>query len=85
MSKAMNIYQMYVANGNKAGFWVKRNSWSWQTAKIVTIGGKSEGELSGNPPYYSNQKVYGLFNGHGKQVELTSPGTYGYTLITTEE
>lgn len=26
---AENIYQMYVANGNKAGFRVQRNSWSW--------------------------------------------------------
>lgn len=56
---AENIYQMYVANGNKAGFWVQRNSWSWQTALITSIGGQTEGKLEGLPPYFKNQKVKG--------------------------
>lgn len=78
---AVNIYQMYVANGNKAGFWVKRNSWSWQTALVVSVGGKAEGELEGKPPYFNNPKVKALMGGTGREVELTCPGTYGYAQV----
>lgn len=78
---AENIYQMYVANGNKAGFWVRRNSWSWQTALITSVGGRSEGELEGVPPYFKNQQVKGRMGGTGKEFELSCPGTYGYEKI----
>lgn len=78
---AENIYQMYVANGNKAGFWVKRNSWSWQTALITSVGGQVEGELEGPPPYFKNQKVKGRMNGQGKEVDISCPGTYGYRRV----
>ncbi|WP_283744323.1 hypothetical protein [Sideroxydans sp. CL21] len=81
---AENIYQMYVANGNKAGFWVQRNSWTWQTALIISIDGKSEGELDGLPPYFGNPKVKGLIGGRGKAVEISCPGTYGYKKIDVE-
>ncbi|TXT29796.1 MAG: hypothetical protein FD131_2262 [Rhodocyclaceae bacterium] len=73
-----NIYQMYVANGNKVGFWVQRNSWSWQTALITSIGAQSEGELEGLPPYFKNQKVKGRFEGTGLETDISCPGTYGY-------
>ncbi len=76
-----NIYQMYVANGNRAGFWVQRDSWSWKSAQIVSIGGKAEGPLEGNPPYFQNQKVIGKMGGVGREVEITSPGTYGYRRV----
>lgn len=79
-----NIYQMYVANGNKAGFWVKRNSWSWQTALITSIGGQVEGELEGKAPYFNNQKVKALMGGIGREVEITCPGTYGYAHINSK-
>ena len=78
---AENIYQMYVANGNKAGFWVKRNSWSWQTAQITSIGGQTEGPLEGLPPYFNSPKVKGKMGGVGKEIEITSPGTYGYSRV----
>jgi hypothetical protein len=81
MEIKQNIYQMYVANGNKAGFWVKRNSWSWQTALITSIDGKSEGELSGVPPYHGNLNVKGRMGGSGNEIEISCPGTYGYSLI----
>jgi hypothetical protein len=80
-TEKQNIYQMYVANGNKAGFWVKRNSWSWQTALVTSIGGKSHGALNGNAPYFDNPKVKGLMGGKGNEVEITSPSTYGYSRI----
>ena len=76
-----NIYQMYVANGNRAGFWVQRDSWSWKSALIVSIGGNAEGPLEGNPPYFQNQKVMGKMGGEGREVEITSPGTYGYRRV----
>ncbi len=76
-----NIYQMYVANGNRAGFWVQRDSWSWKSALIVSIGGNAEGPLEGNPPYFQNQKVMGKMGGVGREVEITSPGTYGYRRV----
>jgi len=76
-----NIYQMYVANGNKAGFWVKRDSWSSQTALITSIDGMSEGQLNGVAPYFGNLKVKGLMNGVGREIEISCPGTFGYTKI----
>jgi hypothetical protein len=82
---AQNIYQMYVANGSKTGFWVKRNSWSWQIALITSIGGNSEGDLEGTAPYFGNQKVKGLMGGIGREVEISCPGTYAYTRIDQQE
>jgi hypothetical protein len=79
---AMNIYQMYVANGNKVGFKVKRNSWSTKTAIITSIDGEKEGLLNGEPPYFDNPKVKGIMSGTNYEVELTCAGTYGYHLIT---
>lgn len=78
---AENIYQMYVANGNKAGFLVQRNSWSWQTALITSIGGQAEGELEGLPPYFKNQKVKGRMGGAGREIDISCPGTYGYCRV----
>lgn len=80
----LNIYQMYVANGNQAGFFVKRNSWSWQIAEVLTINGNSSGELEGNAPYFNNPKVIGRFVDSDKSFEITSAGTYGYQLIKKE-
>lgn len=82
---ADNIYQMYVANGNKAGFWVQRNSWSWQTALITSVGGQAEGELEGQPPYFKNQKVKGRMGGQGREVDISCPGTYGYRRVDSPE
>lgn len=78
---AENIYQMYVANGNKADFWVQRNSWSWQTALITSIGGQAEGDLEGLPPYFKNQKVKGRMGGAGREIDISCPGTYGYRRV----
>lgn len=69
---------MYVANGNKAGFWVKRNSGT--VAFVTHINGKSEGTLEGEPPYYGNQKVIGKIGGKSG-VEISCAGTYGYELL----
>ena len=80
----INIYQMYLANGNKAGFFVRRNSWSNKIAKIVTVGGKTCGELAGRAPYFDNPKVFGKFDDNGSIFEVTCAGTFAYTLIEKE-
>ena len=76
-----NVYQMYVANGNRAGFWVQRDSWSWKTALVTSIGGQIDGPLEGCPPYFKNQRVIGKMGGIGRDFEITSPGTYGYKRV----
>lgn len=80
-AERINLYQMYTANGNRAGFWVKRNSWSWQAAQIISIGGQTDGVLDGKPPYFNNQKVLGRMGGVGREVEILCPGTFGYRQI----
>lgn len=77
----MNIYQMYLKNGNKAGFWVRRNSWGQRSALITKVDGKSQGELIGKEPYFDNPKVLGKMGGLGREVEITCAGTYGYELL----
>lgn len=83
---AQNIYQMYEANGNRAGFFVRRDSWTSIYAQVKTVAGQSEGPLIGKPPYYGNPKVtMDVFNNdgtvQGTNQELTCPGTYAYKLF----
>lgn len=79
-----NIYEMYVRNGNKAGFWVVRDSWSDCVAIIRTVDRKQAGALTGAPPYYGNPPVRGglwdwkLKRWRQKYFDVTSPGTYAY-------
>ncbi len=81
----MNIYQMYAANGNRCGFYVRRDGWSHPEtyALILTIAGKEEGPLPGNPPYHKNAAVLARVWYQGKPVEegLSCPGTHAYTKI----
>jgi hypothetical protein len=83
---AQNIYQMYEANGNKAGFFVRRNSWGCIYAQVTTIAGQTEGLLLGKPPYYGNPPVtMDVFNNDGSiqstNQQLSCPGTYAYKLF----
>lgn len=72
-----NIFEMYVANGNKAGFWLRRTTWSNSCARVVEVG-----ELKGPPPYYGNPKVFAdvfdLMTGEVRErrAKLPVPGTY---------
>jgi len=83
----LNIYQMYIQNGNKAGFYVMRNSWSNHYVKVIEIDGKAAGKLPGEPPYHDNPPVIGelfsLSTGRciKKREVLTCPGTFGYSLL----
>lgn len=78
----MNIYEMYIHNGNKCGFKVRRNNWP-QTgfAIVISIDGKKEGELDGKPPYFGNPKVIAWHVNDKKIRPLLSPGTYNYTFL----
>ena len=77
---------MYESNGNKAGFFVKRDSWDKTYAKVLMIGAQPEGPLGGTPPYFGNPNVLASFYGpdgtpSGKPEFLRSPGTFGYSLF----
>lgn len=87
-----NVFEMYVANGHRAGFWVQRNSWGNTCALVKSVGGIESGELPGVPPYFSipgrgNPKVivdvYDLWTGAVKDRDtlLSCPGTYAYHRI----
>ncbi len=58
----MNIYEMYIKNAYKFGFFIVRDSWGFTVAKIIRIEGVTEGEMiPGKAPYFGNPKVYGEF------------------------
>lgn len=86
-----NIYQMFTRLGG-AGFFVKRNSWSHPqaAARVISVGGLlASGTLPGSPPYHQPPGAKKLpvlaaisYRGESARVqELTSPGTFAYTLI----
>ena len=37
-SPAVNLYEMYIANDMKVGFWVKRRTWGDLCARITFVG-----------------------------------------------
>ena len=87
---AENIFQMFTRLGG-AGFFVKRNSWSHPraAARVISVGGLTSGALPGPPPYHQPpgaKKLVALaaisYQGESARIqELTSPGTFAYTLI----
>jgi len=89
-SEALNIFQMYQRNGDRAGFWVRRNSWgSWSFAQVLTVQGRELGPLAGVGPYFNDDR--GLnpiveariwYRGAVGVLEaLSGPGTYAYVRI----
>jgi hypothetical protein len=87
---AENIFQMFSRLGG-AGFFVRRNSWSHPcaAARVMSVGTLTSGALPGPPPYHQPPGVRKLivlaaisYRGEPPKVqELTSPGTFAYTLI----
>ena len=81
----MNIYQMYAANGNRCGFYVRRDSWSHPEtyALVLTIDGKEEGPLPGFPPYHKNAGVSARIWYQGKPAvgRLSCAGSHAYSQI----
>jgi hypothetical protein len=81
-----NIYQMYVANGNRAGFYVRRANWTGTYARVVSVAGRESGPLRGRPPYFGNPPVtMDVYNLDGtvraRGQELLSPGNRSYSLF----
>ncbi len=82
-----NVYEMYVANENRAGFWIQRNSWGGTCAYVRLVGGREAGDLPGVAPYFSNLPVHAdlhdLSTGVLKERRflLSCPGTFAYHLI----
>ena len=85
-----NIYQMLTRLGG-AGVFVKRDSWSHPraVAKVISVGGLTGRSLPGLPPYHQPPGVKKLiamtaisYQGEPAKIqELTSPGTFAYTVI----
>lgn len=75
-----NLYQLYERNGNRCGVRVRRNSWGKTTAIIHSIGGRTEGPLPGEAPYYGNPEGIADVTGNWteKRAKLSSPGTYAW-------
>jgi hypothetical protein len=73
----LNIFQMYAANGEQLGFWLRRTTWGNTCACVTSVG-----EFKGPPPYYGNPivlaDIYDLRTGELKEKDarLPVPGTY---------
>jgi hypothetical protein len=82
----VNIYEMYGANGDRAGFYVRRDSWGPDSvARVNTIDDLYSGPLPGPPPYHGNLVVQATFYVFGKAVnefELSCPGTSAYKRVS---
>lgn len=72
-----NVFQMFVANGEKPGFWWRRTTWGNTCAIVVSVS-----ELRGPPPYYGNPVVladiYDVETGEVKErgARIPAAGTY---------
>jgi hypothetical protein len=72
MSERINIYQMYVKNNCKLGFYVRSDKWRKERfAKVVEIQNVEDGKMiEGEPPYYGGFKYPA---GHPKEGIIMGP------------
>jgi hypothetical protein len=72
MSERINIYQMYVKNNCKLGFYVRSDKWRQERfAKVVEIQHVEDGKMiEGEPPYYGGFKYPA---GHPKEGIIMGP------------
>ena len=84
----LNVYEMYVANGNRCGFWVARDSLDGMVMRVDLVGAKASGALEGEGPYFGNPKVKVSFFGEDGSVRpeywggfLPGAGTYKYQRV----
>ena len=77
LADGLNIYQMYVENGKRPGFWLWRTTWGNTIARVISVG-----PFKGPAPYYGNPEViacvYDMRTGFVKdeRFEITTAGTY---------
>lgn len=88
---------MYYENNKQFGFWITRSSWSNIIAKVISIAGVHEGEaISGEKPYYKNQKVticiynkpskYNNYKGSLQEtLVIKTGGNYSYSIIDNKQ
>ena len=72
MPNRLNIYQMYINNGCRMGFYVHKDSWHPNRyAKVVSIEDVEEGNMiEGEPPYFGGRKYP---PGHPKEGKTMGP------------
>lgn len=82
-----NLYQLYADNDWKAGFLVRRATWGNTYALVKSVGGKTEGKLSGWGPYWFDRGVVADVFGtwHGQDMALPCPGCYQWYVIEHPE
>lgn len=72
----LNVFQMFVANGERPGFWLRRTTSGNTCAQVTSVG-----PFNGPPPYYGNPLVsadiYDLLTGELKErgARIAVPGT----------
>ena len=74
-----NIYELYVENGNRAGFWVRQiDSQPGVSLLIKTVDGRSEGALLGVPNEYGRPAVNADLFLDDQLVENSSDMSHAY-------
>jgi len=74
---AQNVFEMYAANHEQVGFWIRRTTWANTCAQVMSIG-----PFKGPAPYFGNPSVladvYDLRTGElkDKDARIAVPGTY---------
>lgn len=59
MSNRINLFQIYIQNNCRLGFFVTRDSWSNRKfAKVIKIDGVTDGEMINGVPPYFNRKYH---------------------------
>jgi hypothetical protein len=83
----MNIYKLYAANGDRAGFWVQHRTWKNMCAHIQSIADQQCGALPGPSPLHDNAKIvariFDVRSGRPIPVgpSLDNPDDHNYTVI----
>ena len=71
-----DVFQMYVANSEQPGFWIRRTTWGNTIAQITSVG-----PFTKPGPYYGNPVVLAdIYSLSGELRErgarIPAPGTY---------
>ena len=88
----VNVFDMYEANGNRVGFWIRRNTWGNTVARVVSVADAESGPLVKKPgsryPVGRTKVVAVFYNLHTGELlntsEVSCPGTFAYSQVETE-
>ena len=85
----LNVFDMYEANGNRVGFWIRRDTWGNTVARVISVAGAASGPLpkkegarypDGRPKViaeFYDVRTWEQMN----ESEVSSPGTFAYSLV----